>query len=301
MLHLQGMGLVGSGVAWTLYKHGIPFTWSDNYSHITAWKACTGAVFPSANERDKAGYARWTMWYDGQAPWIDKAANLGTFMERADYWYCTKAAPHGMKVEPVGMVGSLKLHPQPSYHLNAQELVTKTRAWFAQYHRDEAPGDATVIVTNGFNPRLKRYVWGWTELVELDTRELKLSEQRACIYLRRGRLIMAYAYPVPGTENAWYAGSTLLVQKDAKSRAYAKDMVRWRKNWDELTGGLVPVVRALEPPVEGWRPSTGPVDQESTQPYWMEVDGQWNVMPMWHSGVRWLPNVVDALMETVLR
>ncbi len=293
MIHLEGFGVIGCTLAWVLRDHGIQFTWSDIDASVCAWKACTGAVYPSSDPRDARGYHGWSEWFI-DPPW--KPLLQRRIVESADYWYRTKQPPHGYHGEPVRIVGSLRLHQQPSYHLNAQRFVEETRTLFARAQAPPAAGDQ-IVVAHGFNERLRRYVWGWTRPVILDTTQLGSQLIRPSVYLRRGRVIMAYAYPMPGDNHWWYAGSTLLVQRVAKSRDMTKDFERWLARWNDMTDGLLPV-RGWGTLVQGWRPSTGSVADERAQPLWTRRDdGALVVMPCWHSGVRWLPCLVDEFFK----
>jgi hypothetical protein len=285
MLHIEGMGVVGCAVAHALNDIGEMFTWSDNDSAINAWQACTGAIFPADDWRSEFSYGQWA-----NAP-----AWALPYLESANYWYCTKSAPHGVKIKSLQeVVGVLKRHPQRSMHFNAQEFVTYTRVRFAHRRRAGAETDQLTLVAHGFNARLERYVWGWSRRVQLDTSALGVG--RAALYLRRGRFVMAYAYPIPGT-SFHYAGSTLLVQKEAKSRNSEPDYERWLRNFTELSEGHVMVLAEVGDIIEGWRPSSGPVEDEGGKPLWKEVNGNLTVLPLWHSGVRWLPSVLKELGE----
>jgi hypothetical protein len=296
LIHLQGMGVIGSALAWALHARGIPFTWSDTDDPITSWRASTGAVYPSLSERDAAGYRGWERWF-ASPPWTPLKERR--IVERAAYWYCTKMPPHGFKTAPARTVGRMKMHPLPSFHLNAQTLVPLTRQHFASLERPLSVSGERLVVAHGFNDRLRRYVWGWMRPVVLDTSNLDAGGLRPSVYLRQGRVVMAYAYPIPGTIY-WYAGSTLLVQGTPKTRDPENDVARWRRRWDQLTGGLCPVLGHYGPAVQGWRPSTGPVGQEPMQRLWEEREaGTLVVMPCWHSGVRWLPLIVEELLEKV--
>ena len=296
MVHLKGFGLIGCASAWALAERSVPFTWSDTDSAHTAWRACTGAIYPSASGRDADGYAAWTRVAKGRPTWWQLTQHA-SLLEAADYWYCTKAAPHGVKGFPVKQVGPLKQHPVGSFHFNAQAFVTLTRERF-QSSRVEIPAQQDMtVVSHGFNDRLRRYVWGWTQLVKLDTTALGTGTRRPSVYLRRGRVVMAYAYPVAGTPY-WYAGSTLLVQRTAQEREPGADVDRWNRRWEALTEGLLPVVDRVWPVVQGWRPSTGSVEKEPSQALWeRRADGTLVVMPCWHSGVRWLPLIVEGLLS----
>lgn len=290
MLHLEGLGLVGSAVAVELTKRGVPFTWHDTDMELVAWPACTGTIYPSGAERDQPGYAGWSRWRT-EEPWR-------RFTETSDYWYCTKNAPHGAKVQPLVEFAGLRLHPQPSFHLNAQQFVPWAREEFAAHRVPAPPAGAEVLVTHGFNVRLKRYVWGWAGLVRLVSTLPRRFEPdtatRPCLYFRPNRVQMAYAYPVPGTDE-WYAGSSLIPQTTAKPLTVSPKALTWHALFSKIAGDAVRIVDGPTALVQGWRPSTGSVADEAAEPYWKRIEDRLVVMPLWHSGVRWLPAVIDDL------
>jgi len=295
-VHVVGMGLIGCAVARSLLDLGVHVSWEDADAPHTAWKASTGAVYPSPHSRDAEAYKLWSNW---------RLKHMR--VDFADYWYCTKNAPHGYKAAAVAEVGPLKLHPEPSLHLNVQDFVRCTRVELADLRTQMSgkPEGSVEVVAHGFNYRLRRYVWGWTQWVGLDysrlaehTRLPKTLNWKPCVYLRDGMTTLAYAYPCPGTPY-WYAGSSLIVQQEPRERNPEKVVARWKSEWDRLTGGVIPICATSGPVIQGWRPSTGPVEDEEGLPFWSRAEegGPLTVMPLWHSGVRWLPLVVRELTK----
>ena len=127
LVHLEGLGALGSAIAWVLYREGIPFTWHDIEAEHTAWKASTSCIFPTGHDLDMRAYEVWDDWCQGNAPWMPVLPGL---TEICDYWYCTKGAPHKSKVEPLREHNGLRLHGRPSMHLHTQRFVERTREYF---------------------------------------------------------------------------------------------------------------------------------------------------------------------------
>ncbi len=296
MVHLEGMGVLGSILAWRLYNAGVPFTWHDTDAPIAAWRASTAAIYPSGDAFDQQNYVRWGQWHHNP-PWPAE----WQLTEAASYWYSAKSAPHGGSIKPLLDIGPLRLHPQPSYHLNAQTLVTWTQARFGSCRLppDQAPSPAAgpYLVTHGYSAeRLHHYLWGWSVpiTVQYDDR-LRWANQRPCLYLRTQRYVFAYAYPRPGTSE-WYAGSALIVQKHAKPLAVLPKFGAWKRLLDEQTQGLVQVVTEGEP-LQGWRPCPAQDDQEG--PLVRRCGDRLVARPLWHSGVRWSPLATDAMLAAL--
>lgn len=51
-VHIEGMGVIGSILAWHLHSAGQVFTWSDIDTEVNAWEACTGIIYPSGHPED---------------------------------------------------------------------------------------------------------------------------------------------------------------------------------------------------------------------------------------------------------
>jgi hypothetical protein len=291
VIHLEGMGILGSLLAWRLARAKVRFTWHDTDEPICAWMASTGCIYPSGDPFDRANYKVWARWAVSP-PW-----DVDGCVEITGWWYCSKAPPHGAKDFADARVGSLTRGTSPSFHFNAQRFVVLTREKFAAGRRGDAPAAGRRVVTHGFGPRLHHWVWGWSRRVRLRISAAVMSHEfhpRPSIYLRRGRFVMAYAYAVPGTE-WWYAGSSLIVQKGhPRHLEMPAKYERWKKNVLELSGGLVDVEAEGEF-VEGWRPAAAPEDSALVR----KVDGNLMLKPLWNSGIRHAPAVMDAAMEAL--
>jgi len=286
------MGIVGSILAWHLLNAGRSFTWHDIDAKVRAWTASTGAIYPSGDVFDAMNYEVWSDWCHGEAPW---ERFIGRHYETSGWWYCTKSAPHGAKGKPVARFGMLHRGPAPSMHFNAQSFVPATRAYFQKMRREGTPSGARKVITHGFSQRLDHYVWGWTRKVKLDWTALRPYErhERAAVYLRRGRFVMAYAYPIPG-EPWWYAGSNLIVQKKARSLVIPPKYETWKRNFEELSGGAVRIVEE-GPFIEGWRPAGADLDGDLVR----EMDGALVLKPFWNSGIRHSPLTMRAAMDAL--
>ena len=286
MIHLQGMGVIGCYLAVTLQRAGIDFTWSDTRERINAWQACTGAIFPTGHADDMRALRVW-----------ERHRNEPGFeahMEKSVYVYCTKHPPHGARdAHVMDLPGDMKAASVPSFHLNAQTWVPAIRRAFAHRERSGNVFSGQLIITHGFGPRLGRFMWGWTVPVKVAT-TIEFPGARPAIYLRQGRFVMAYAYPIPGTDT-WYAGSSLISQRVPKRLDVHGKYHRWRHQMLELGHDYVRAIAPAGPPVQGWRP----VPIEGDTPLVREVDGALAVVPLWHSGVRHAPLVADAVMEAI--
>jgi hypothetical protein len=283
-VHLEGMGVIGSILAWELDAQGFDWTWNDIEAPVNAWSACTGAIFPSGDATDEACRRTWFRW-------ISERSWLSGFFERADWWFCTKAAPHKARFASTEEHG-LRRSAEQSLHFNAQQFVPMTRSSFEARRLEEAPRGARLVVTHGFGARLDHYVWGWTVLVQMA--HLFQSERRPAVYLRKGRFVMAYAYPVAGTP-WWYAGSNLIVQRRAKELEVGPKYERWLRAFAELSGGIFQIVEQGDV-LTGWRPAP----KYDYAPL-LEVDAHSiRVRPHWHNGVRRSPAIVEAVTKELL-
>lgn len=249
-LHLSGMGVLGSLTAWQLHQRGIKFTWDDSEEKVNAWKASTGACYPSGGEVDTTSHAAWVQWVaDGIYP---KRA-----VEVCGYWVDTrtKSLPHGLVADVEREVGGVRLVGR-SVHLNAQDLVVWTRSEFAESRQQSfkpQPG-VTRLVSHGFSHRRARYLWGWTRLVRLKyPPAIALGGVRPSFYLRRNRFQFAYCYP-QAHRPWWYAGSNLISQATPRSLGILPKYEAWKQRFEELTEGAVTVVEE-GPMLEGWRPA----------------------------------------------
>jgi hypothetical protein len=289
VIHLEGMGVIGCYLAHRLAADGIDFTWHDTDEPVTAWKACTGAIFPTGHTDDQLALIDWL----GHATDERFAAH----MEVAAYVFSQKTPPHKGKAKWLPLAGDVKLLSVPSLHLNAQAWVPWTREVFAAQRLDPSWPKAQAaqrVVTHGFGARLARVMWGWTVPVRIHT-TADLGSRRPCIYFREGRFTMAYAYPIPRTD-MWYAGSSLISQRVAKSLTVAKKYERWHRDFIRLGADYVTDVEVAGPPIEGWRPVPAKGDDQLIK---RTTTGELAVRPLWHSGVRHAPLVYNALKEAL--
>jgi len=288
VIHLEGMGVVGSILSWNLLRAGVDFTWHDSEAPYSAWQACTGAVYPSGHAEDMQGLAVWRRW-NREPPW----PIAGVTTEGA-YWFSAKHPPHQGKYPVVADIGYLRLSGLPSVHLDAQRLVQGTRSQLAGRRRDACPPGSRRVIAHGFGPRLHHVVWGWMTVAQLQVPEevRRLSQGRQpCFYLRQGRFGLAYAYPVPGQER-WYVGSDLITQREAHPLGVEAKYGRWCLRAAALSEGLLSVL-SRGPFVQGWRPAPSKGDDPLVR---VLEDGSMAVKPLWHCGVRHAPSVVDAVL-----
>ena len=280
MPHIEGMGVLGSLIALDLEAQGIFFSWHDIEAPIAAWPACTGCIYPSGNADEQAAYAYW-------------AANYFNLPQSeinvAPYWYATRQPPNGNKWKPVRVVNSLSLAPEPSYHINAQALVTRVRERFAtsRLGADEVPQHCPLIRAHGFGPRLHHYLWGWSREVDLPGLSDLLGDKTpAALHLQEGRFKMLYAYPRPGTKH-WYAGSVLQYQQTPKPLDAGPKYDAWAEHVFKYTG-IVPEEKG--PLLQGWRPVGAQGDNR------LKIEGRVCTVPsLGHSGVRLAPLVAVSL------
>lgn len=283
MIHLEGMGILGCYCALNLAGDGVDFTWSDTEDPVNAWTASTGAIFPTGHAEDLEALAVWeTLFLHDEY--------IGRFMERAAFVFGSKAPPHEGK-QLFQDFGPVRRSVVDSLHLNAQEWVPATRQLLADRRRTSAARGQQVVITHGFGPRLARYMWGWTVPVKVETEGDASSDLREALYFRRGRFVMAYAYPIPGTDT-WYAGSSLLHQRVPKLLDVDGKYKHWRQTFVELADGYVLSVRRAGRPMQAWRP----VPAEGDTAWVTELeDGRLALRPLWHSGIRHAPLVYNAL------
>lgn len=279
-VHIEGMGVNGCLLAHQLRRVGIDFTWHDIDVPKTAWKASTGAIYPSGSLKfgpDQKCYDVWSAWFNElqYAPWL----------ERSNWVYCTKKPPHEARYE-FREVAGLKIGMAPSFHLNAQVMVPSTRLTFEAGQRKGRVDADLTVVSHGFGERLGHAYWGWHRPVRLRyPTEFDVGGLRPAIYLRPNRVEMAYAYPIPGTD-MWYAGSSIIKQKygSFKSLETWPKYERWKRTFEKYSKGVVEIEAAGDC-VEGWRPATAPEDTA-----WLRRKG--NVVtlrPLWNSGIRHFP------------
>lgn len=298
-VHIEGMGILGSLIAWNLHMNGYQIAWSDRYLDqnppgTQAWKASTGLVYPSGDAFDQQQYQRWFDWMDGKEVGV---AFRPEWVERGAYWFSSKHPPHQGKYAITSDLGRIRCGVLPSFHLNAQRFVEDTRAYFHQERTGSRWAQAAAVIrAHGFTERMAHTIWGWTVKVSLKLHPSVLDAsggKRPMLYLRKGRFIVAYANPVPGT-NWWYAGTSLITQKPGKARSLEIEpkFATWERHLAETCGPLASVV-GVGPLLQGWRP----VSAQKDAPFATRERDVITVKPLWSSGIRHAPAVLDAVME----
>jgi hypothetical protein len=300
-VHLEGMGVLGSLLALCLERARVNFTWHDSEEPITAWRASTGCVYPVLREGSKStrGYLAWLHWLSNEL-----VPPRFRCTEVAVPWFNGKVAPHQGNYPVVQEIGALRSNNQVrSVHVNAQRLVPLTRQKFATRRLPgRSSGAANYIVAHGFGQRLSHYFWGWAVPVSLRFPRGMLTSHvgmRASVYTRYKRFEMAYAYPIPGTD-LWYAGSSLIHQRVPKPLDVVKHFARWRGIFYRLTDGKVRVSAAGEP-LQGWRPAGAKTAEDKAFKETAVVVHRRGrlieVPPLYHSGVRHAPLVVEQVFD----
>lgn len=287
-LHIEGMGVLGCMTAWQLYRRGIGFTWSDIESPVNAWRASTGGIFPTGDKFDMDNYAAWEGWYD-DPPWADVGVSL---VEKADFWFLSKNPPHGGRYAIKERILGLSRGELASYHVNVQQLVLLTRKFFESL-RENPDGRELTLVAHGFNERLGRYLWGWSAKVRLGLAgALANRDYRPCLYLRQGKFICFYAYPVP-EESTWYIGSSRVSQKLPNELLISAKYLVAEAFVSDKTDGMA-WVDSVESISQGWRPvgSGG----ESPQ----RMGNRIVYPPMSGNGLRHAPDLMRAVLDCVL-
>jgi hypothetical protein len=296
------MGVQGALLAHFLDRAGLEFTWHDIDLPQTAWKACTGAIYPSGSTKfgeDMLCLQRWGQWF------IDGVFG-NDVLEPALWWFNHKSAPpHGGGYKPsVPSPHGLRHAPMFSYHFNAQRFVEGTRRRFEDRRltalgvraNDDLP--KVYVVTHGWSERQAHAYWGWTRLVELDyDKAIYGTELRPAFYFREGRFIMTYAYPVAGT-NLWYAGSHIIKQMPGRTRSLEIEpkYARWRDNFQRLGNGAVRV-GAEAGLIEGWRPCAR--DAAWAQSYQKGPETHIVLRPLWNNGVRHFPQQMSEFCKAL--
>lgn len=283
MIHIEGMGWFGSLIAYRLHAEKIPFTWNDTEDSQNSWEASTGLVYPAGDERSEANLAAWAA--------RDQFLPHGT-VERVDYLFSHKNPPHGGKW-PYEDLGFAKMAHASAYSVNVPVIVKSARRGFAHLRLEAAPSSSQLIVAHG-SARATSYVWGWSVPVSLSLPRHLSSPHRPVFYGRQVRRL-AYAYALPGTP-LHLAGSTLVRQTVRKELDAEKHYERWLKDFAACFPE-VGVTRIGEPK-QGWRPRP---DDGDDRVMVRGGDGAIMVPALWHSGVRWAPEILKAVMMEVDR
>ena len=300
-IHLTGMGVTGSLIALMLRRRKVEFTWSDTDSPYNAWQASTGGVFPSgrAGSDGMEGYHFWRR--------VTDAGDLPKdILDTAPYLYNTKAPPHGAPAGGATPLSNLTLYAYPSLHFNAQRLVQYVRALEHKTRQPGRPTGSLDIVTHGFQAcsygiHASTFQWGWSVRVKVEIRQAKALARSTkyglapSLYLRKGKFVMAYLYPVPGNPGEHYFGSHMIAQRTPKPLEVPPKFEALRSKAFELSGGDLVKLKAIAEPVQGWRPIAG----AGWDGRWIALDGSSRILckPMGSSGFRFAPMLLAALAQ----
>lgn len=286
-VHIEGMGWMGSVLAYRLRMHGIPFTWNDTEQDHVAWRASTGLVYPAGDRRTLDNLQLWERWY------ADRFLPEGTVC-RSVYAFTQARPPHGGRY-PVTDLGWVRAARASCFSVNVAEVVRAARREFADSRTPGPPaGDGRRITAHGFGSRLSKVMWGWSAKVRLGIPdELLAVGARPALYSRPADhpFRMFYAYPCPG-EDLWWAGSALVGQHRPRELDAAAHFERWREIFTREVFPSVPVTEA-QPPVQGWRPRGTDTDTGRLQ----YLGGALVFPPLWHSGVRWAPQLINDAVK----
>lgn len=281
-IHIEGMGWMGAALAFRLASQGTDFTWHDTNAAHVAWRACTGLVYPAGDDRSQANLARWDS--------IGHVFPAGTVLPAA-YTYAHKAPPHAGRYQPRADLGWVRVADAACYAVDAPAIVAAARTQFAAARTAGPDPGQRVIVAHGHHTRRGGWVWGWSAPVRLELPDDLLTAAAGrvpALYGRAHRFAITYAYPIPSQPGWWWAGSSLMNQRQPRELDAAAHFRNWRRHF----AALYPPVRLvdLHDPRHGWRPKPRPNDTGQ-----VETDGNRLVFPpLWHSGVRWAPLLLDT-------
>lgn len=290
MIHLEGLGAIGSLTALWLESEGIEFTWSDAYKDHVAWKACSGAVFPTGDTFDRFNLLSWKQMAKGDSLFANSIKNMS---ERADWCYITKEPPHkGAQagVEAKREIGPIKISNKQSFHLDIPKLVFIARLRFDKQEK-EPEKKSKIVVTHGFTKFLHRYGWGWTAEVDASFPEEMNGKRRPCLYLRKDYRLR-YLYPRAGG-NTYYAGTDKVLQASPNSLDIQERIKAFKKYLKESTDNLVKI-KEVKHYEEGWRPV--PIKDLELIERRKKSDKIY-LRPMGGNGIRHFPALLGALME----
>jgi len=296
-VHIEGMGVLGSILAWHLYERDIQFTWHDTHEKVKAWKASTGCVYPCGDPKEMEAYQQWRDWHEKGAPW---GKHLKGITEQAAYWFITKKPPHDGDYPILETISPMQKGSLCTVQVNAQELVKGTREFFTDRKSGPHPEGRIYpvkIIAHGFNERLTHYKWGWSAMAEVHfSRKLihASAPLRVCADLKRGMVSpLIYAYPMPGHKNLHYIGSSIIRQTKPKKLDVKSKIEFWRTEVEELTEGFVSLIDVVGDYREGWRPC----GEENDTKLVKRIGDALVIKPMQHSGVRMAPLVINKLLE----
>ncbi|MCQ9384422.1 hypothetical protein [Brevibacterium moorei] len=291
-LHIEGMGWIGSALALQLAAHGIEFTWNDNDSPVTAWKATNGVVMPDVKPRYVQNKRAWDVW-----------ARSGIFpkgtVTPAVFAFFSKKPPQYAKYKPVELWPGVKCTPpsETTYIVDVPAIVSSTRERFAGRRRDSAPEGSTIAVAHGFSSRTVRLEWGWTAPARLT---LPPEAQDALdrvgglqLYGRPQRSVVAYATSVPSKPGRFLIGTSRIHTPRRHPDTALRHLGQRIEQLQTHFPGVI--VEEVGAPVEGWRPYGA--DPDDLTP--LKAGRRIIVPPAHHSGVRAAPEIIGGMLKAL--
>lgn len=313
MIHISGVGLLGSFLLHELRRRNVPFSWDDTETEVTAWKASTGAIMPIEPGDESIQGMGYRYWLEGAC----ERPELKMHMEEVETVYVFASKPSRIKrpLESVEMNGTRVFWDDArSWQFDVRGFVLATRQAFDS-HRVLGPPPKDVIVIRARGPleTIERPTlgWGWSRLVELTRLDRGVAWSRSGLrpafhFSDPVRTFeQYYFYPLPNTApDRWLAGSQTILQ-----RAPMSDRARAEEGWDAFLETVKKrfegqfLVRAVQPIREGWRPKPRKVHLELLRPNGFAcgtLPKTWIMRPLYKSGVQCGPLAAQWVLERLL-
>lgn len=306
--HLEGMGVLGSALAWVLHRAGADFTWSDNLQP-SSWQASAGLIKPGVTDAECRAHARWLA-DDAAARAAPTVTLLHNFLGVYPLWYNRWPGAPGRLLLARQKCGDLSLCPEPALVLNVPGYVYFTRSFFAERRRDVVPSAAVLVAAHGYTPpagddvaaRLgkpgrRTYNWGWLASVRVRVSpEVAAAGPRPALRLHYGKLRHCYLAAVPMRDH-YVLGSAWVPQQTPHELPIEDRLAEACRHVEDTTGGLVSVAAVNEVGC-GWRPQGDESNGLHTEPWWQ--DGRLILPPLGRRGVTFAPLVADAAAAMIL-
>lgn len=311
MIHVSGVGLLGSFLLRDLHARELPFTWDDCESRFTAWGASTGAVIPCEN-RDLELYAA------GYRKWRDDATKrpaLQPFLEPVETIYVMKAPPQRVtrKWKPIVFgVNSIWRESLPGWQFDVGRFIESTRKLFAAERRPGPVSAERTIRCRGVMEASDSpvTVWGWRVPVNIKPKAncqvWSKNGLRPVIHFNDPDRSFEryYFHPLAGSPDVWWAGSEAVLQKRPQSLVERSKIgfANYLKTVERRFGDQLEV-KQLGPLVEGWRAKPKLVHKRFyAKGLCRQVEpGVFVAMPLYKSGVQCGPLYSEVILEEVLR
>jgi len=311
VIHVSGVGLLGSFMLHELQHRKVAFTWDDCESRFTAHRASTGAIIP-CEDRDLELYAA------GYRKWRDDAVKrsyLQRHLEPVETIYVMKAPPQRVTRKWTATtygVNKIWRETLPGWQFDVDSFVVRARQLFQANRREVPPEGVRVVRSRGVmeGKDTPVTVWGWRVPVTITPKPncqvWSRNGQRPVIHFNDPDRTFEryYFHPRAGHPEVWWAGSEAVLQvrpMSAKDRAKI-GFGRYLKTVERRFGDQLEL-KQLGPLEEGWRAKPKLVHkQRYTEGFCREVDpGVFVAMPLYKSGVQCGPLYAEVILDKVLR